>query len=197
MAVVHKIDGITPDEYLEGELTSEYKHQLIAGYVYAMAGASKNHERISGNLHAELRHHLKDSPCEPFGSDMKVRVEDNFFYPDVIVVCDDKSDSDYYINSPTMIVEVLSKSTRRTDETIKRQQYLSIPSLQEYLLIEQDIVDIEVVRRSQGWQPKHYYMGDEITLDCIGLTLSVEDIYRRVQNDDVADYLARKKSKQG
>lgn len=192
MSVAQKIDGISPDEYLQGELASDFRYELIGGYAYAMAGASKNHERISGNLYRKIGNHLEGSPCEPFGSDMKVRVESDFFYPDVTVVCDDKSDNDYYTDSPVIVVEVLSKSTRRTDETIKRQQYLRIPTLQEYVLIEQDVVDIEVVRRSEGWQSKRYYMGDEITLGSIGLTVSVEAIYHRVQNEDVRDYLAKK-----
>ena len=192
MLPAEQMNKITPEDYLEGELTSEVKHELVDGEAYAMAGAAANHERISGNFYAEFRSHLKGSPCEPFGSDMKVRVDDNFFYPDVIVDCGFDESQPYYTDSPVIVVEVLSKSTRRTDETIKRQQYLSVPTLQEYVLIEQDIVDIEVVRRSKGWQSEHYFMGDEITFASIGLTVAVEDIYLRVQNEDVADYLAKK-----
>jgi Uma2 family endonuclease len=110
----------------------------------------------------------------------------------VSVVCEDNTDNDYYTDSPVIIVEVLSRSTRRIDRTIKRQQYLSIPTLQEYVLIEQDLVDIEVVRLSDDWRSKHYYMGDQITFDSIGLTLPVEEIYLRVQNQDVVEYLAEK-----
>jgi Uma2 family endonuclease len=86
----------------------------------------------------------------------------------------------------------LSKSTRRIDETTKRFNYINIPTLQEYVLIEQDFVDIEVVRRSEGWQPKHYFLGDEVTFESIGLTLPVEEIYQRVKNQDMAEFLAEK-----
>lgn len=196
MLNLQNIDIITPDEYLQDELNREFKHELIDGYAYAMAGASKNHERISGNLYRKIGNHLENLPCEPFGSDMKVRVDDDFYYPDVLVVCDDKSGSDYYTSSPTIIIEVLSKSTRRMDQTIKREAYLRLPSLQEYVLIEQDLVDVEVIRRSNGWQSKHYYMGDEVTFDSIGLTLPVEEIYLRVINEDVSDYLAKKAEQQ-
>ena len=83
---------------------------------------------------------------------------------------------------------MLSKSTRRIDETTKRRLYQTLPSLQEYILIEQDIVDIEICRRSQGWQPEHYFMGDDITFAAIALTLSVNDIYERVVNEDVRTF---------
>ncbi len=189
MSAIVKSMGIGVDEYLREELKRAVKHELIEGHIYAMAGASANHERISGNIYAEFRHHLKSLPCEPFGSDMKVRVDSNFFYPDVIVDCGFNESQPYYTESPVIIIEVLSKSTRRTDETIKRAAYLTIPQLQEYVLIEQDIVDIEVVRRSEGWQPKHYFLGDEIRFESIDLTLSVEDIYLRVHNEEMLEFL--------
>jgi Uma2 family endonuclease len=79
MQVAEKIDKISPEEYLQDELLSEFKHELIDGEAYAMAGTSKNHERIAMNLGYEFNRHLKNSLCEPFGSGMKVRVGDNFF----------------------------------------------------------------------------------------------------------------------
>lgn len=179
-------------DYLEGELISEFKHELIGGEVYAMAGASANHERISTNILSEFRTHLKKSPCEPFGSDMKVNAASNFYYPDTIVDCNFDETTPYYTQTPKLIVEVLSKSTRRTDETIKRTAYLNISSLEEYVLIEQDIVDVEVIRRSEGWQSSHYFLGDDVTFEAIGLTLSVEEIYHRVNNEDVIEYLEQK-----
>ncbi len=81
---------------------------------------------------------------------------------------------------------------RKTDETIKRMSYQSIPSLQEYVLIEQDFVDIEIVRHAEGWQSKHYFLGDEITFESIDLNLSVEEIYQRVHNEDVLDFIKQK-----
>jgi len=153
MSATAKNISICVDDYLQGELEREVKHELIDVEVYAMAGASANHERISGNIYAEFRNHPKTLPCEPFGSDMKVKVNLSFFYPDVIVDFSFDESEPYYTESPLIIVEVLSKSTRRTDETIKRINYLNIPDLQEYVLIEQDFVDIEVVRRSEGWHP--------------------------------------------
>ena len=183
---------ISEEEYLQGELISEIKHEFIDGEVYAMSRASKKHDRIAGNVYTNLLPLLENSLCEPFSSDVKVKVGGNFFCPDVMVVCDDRADNPYYSEIPTILVEVLSKTTRRNDETIKRLAYQSIPSLQEYLLIEQDFVDVEVCCRKNGWLSQHYFLGDEFTLYSISIVLSVEDIYRRVQNEDVLTYLQEK-----
>jgi Uma2 family endonuclease len=120
---------------------------------------------------------------------MKVKIGSKYFYPDVLIDCSQLAGDSYYTEQPTILVEVLSKSTRRTDETIKRMAYMQIPSLQEYVLIEQDFVDIEIIRRETGWLSEHYFMGDEFTLNSIDVTLSVEDIYERVQNNDVKEWL--------
>jgi Uma2 family endonuclease len=185
---------VSEEDYLQGELISDVKHELVDGCVYAMAGASANHERISGNIYAEFRSHLKNSPCEPFGSDMKVKVGSSFFYPDVSVDCHFDESQPYYVQSPIIIVEVLSKATRKTDETIKLLSYINIPSLQEYVLIEQDYVDIQVIRRNESWLPRHYFLGDEITFESINLTLPVEEIYARVHNEEMLEFLSNQAS---
>jgi Uma2 family endonuclease len=180
---------ISEEEYLEGELISETKHEYIDGDVFAMAGASRNHERIAGNVFGELRNHLKNKPCEPFSSDLKVKVGSKFFYPDAMVICDEQNPHSYYSQTPTLIVEVLSKSSRRMDETTKRMAYQSIPTLQEYVLIEQDFVDVEVCRKSQGWVSEHYFWGDSVCFESVGLTLTVAEIYDRVDNEEVQGFL--------
>jgi len=192
MLATKSTDLISVEDYLTGELNSDIKHELIDGCVYAMAGASANHERISVNVLSEFRNHLKRSPCEPFGSDMKLRINANFFYPDVMVDCLFDNSEPYFTETPIIIVEVLSKSTRKKDTTLKLLSYINIPSVQEYVLIEQDFVDVQVFRRSEGWIPSHYFLGDEVTFESIGLTLPVEDIYHRVQNDDMLEFLANK-----
>jgi Uma2 family endonuclease len=182
-------------EYLANEQVSECKHEYLDGQIYAMAGASKNHQRVTMNIGSLFRDHLKNTPCDTFASDIKVRIGDlAFFYPDVIVACERETDSEYYSEKPLIIVEVLSKSTRRVDETTKRRLYQTLPSLQEYVLIEQDIVDIEICRRSQGWQPEHYFMGDEINFAAIDLTVSVNEIYERVVNEDVRSFFDETKN---
>jgi Uma2 family endonuclease len=183
---------ITVDNYLsqENDSANHIRHELIAGQLFAMSGASANHERICGNIYAEIRQHLKGSPCEPFGSDMKVRVADNFFYPDMLVVCDFDESKPYYSESPSIIVEVLSPSTRKHDQKIKFLHYLNIDSLQEYVLIEQDVAQVTVYRKQDAWRPSHYFLGETFRLDSTDTVLAVADIYQRVKNDDVASYLA-------
>ncbi len=180
---------ISEQEYLDGELLSDVKHEFIDGSVYAMAGASADHGRIAGNLFAAFLRHLqgRNSPCEPFQADMKVKTGKKFFYPDVLVACE-QEENDYYRNAPLLIVEVVSQSTRKADNTVKRLSYQNIPSLQEYVLIEQDFVDVEVCRRTNNWRPEHYYLGDAVHFASIDLTLPVEDIYARVMNDDMQAY---------
>lgn len=181
--------SLSEQQYLAGEPDSPIKHEYIDGGVYAMAGASANHNLITGNIFGELRNHLKGQPCRPFTSDMKVKIGSRYFYPDVLVDCADYAGDDQFTETPTLIVEVLSKSTRRMDETTKRSSYSQIDSLQEYLLIEQDIVDVELVRRRNGWRSEHFFMGDQFTLESVGLTLSVAEIYDRVKNADVTEWL--------
>lgn len=189
MSAIPNTALMTEEEYLSNELTSEVKHELIDGRLYAMAGVSANHQRISVNVLSEFRSHLKNSPCEPFGSDMKLKIHSNFFYPDVMVDCHFDNSTPYFTQTPIIIVEVLSSSTRKIDKTIKLMSYINIPSLQEYVMIEQDFVDIQVVRKREGWLQKHYFLGDDVTFEAIGLTVSVAEIYHRVQNEDMMELL--------
>lgn len=193
---------ISEEDYLEGELISEVKHEYINGCTHAMAGASKNHERIAGNIFRDLGNTLKQkkSPCDVFSSDMKVKITDmntSYFYPDVMITYDtNDNESEYYTNSPLIIVEVLSKSSRKIDLTTKKLYYFNIPDLQEYVVIEQDFCEVEVFRKSEDWKSTVYFLGDKITFDSIGSTITVEDIYYHVSNDDVAKFLTEKEKEE-
>lgn len=107
MLAIKTTDLISVEDYLTGELGSDIKHELIDGCVYTMAGASANHERISGNIYRKFGNHLENMPCEPFGSDMKLRINSNFFYPDVMVDCRFDNSEPYFTQTPIIIVEVL------------------------------------------------------------------------------------------
>lgn len=197
MSEAGKLLSITPQEYLDAELSCDIKHELVDGFVYAMAGASANHERIAGNIYSEFRSHLKNSTCEPFGSDMKLRIADNFYYPDVLVDCQFDESEPYFTTTPVILVEVISKSTRKMDEQIKRLQYMNIATLEEYVVIEQDFVDVKVFRKSDSWRVTHYYLDEEIPFESIGLTLSVSEIYRRVQNEDMLKFVQQLNEQSG
>lgn len=191
-------DKVSEQEYLDGELISEVKHEYIDGFVYAMAGASEKHCLISGNIFYKFSEVLRKekSPCKVLSESMKVRISDKgtqYFYPDVLVFCDNhKEDTQYYKNSPVILVEVLSNSTRKSDLFTKKLYYFNIPTLQEYVIIEQNICQVTVFKRSDNWNPTIYILGDSITFESIGVTLSVEDIYYQVDNDEIAFYLKYK-----
>lgn len=176
--------------YLQGELSAETKHQLINGEAYAMAGASEKHNIISLNLAAELQYQLKGNSYIPYIADMKVATQGDFYYPDVMVVCDKhENDSDYVKYAPKLIVEVLSKSTRVFDHSVKQTNYLKIPTLEYYVLIEQDFCEISVLSRAAGFISQYYYLGDKINFALLNVTISVNDIYDRIENEDKVQYL--------
>jgi Uma2 family endonuclease len=191
-----KTDYISEQEYLDGEKISDTKHEYFDGEVLAMACNNRNHNHLMTNTSVAFSNHLKNSRCETFFSGMKVLIDDGnkYFYPDVVVACE-KENNEYFINFPRLIVEVLSNSTRKFDQTLKRLVYQNIPSLEEYVLIEQDRVEIEVFRKAEGWQSSYYYIDDDITFTSIGLTLPVLEIYQRVENDDMREFLAKQESK--
>ncbi len=186
---------ISIEEYLEGEIISDIKHEYIDGEVYAMSGASLNHNRICINLSSEFRQHLKGSSCEAFNQDMKLKLDNEYRYPDVMVVCDnDFQDNNYSTQTPVIIIEVLSKSTRKIDTTDKIKSYLKIKTLQEYVLIEQDIAVVEIMRRKNYWQSERFYLGDSVFFESIDLTLTVNEIYDRVDNEDLLAFAIQQKN---
>ncbi|GAA5015383.1 Uma2 family endonuclease [Acinetobacter puyangensis] len=190
MNLAYRHHKMTEEEYLQAELLADIRHEYIDGEVYAMAGTKKNHNIIAVNMLSLLQQHLRGKSCQPYASDIKVKVNKNFFYPDVMVDCSE-DDNEYFTENPTIIVEVLSKSTRQYDKTLKREQYLKIPTLQEYILIEQDFVDIEIQRRSNGWQSEHFYLDDPVQIPAIGLETTVSQIYYRVKNEDMEEWLLK------
>lgn len=183
---------LTKEAFLSGEQVSEVKHELIEGEAFLMAGASINHQRLCANVAGEFRAHLKGSPYEAISSDVLVNVGEDFYYPDVMVVCDFDDSEPYFTQSPVIIVEVLSKSTSRNDRTIKRLAYQQLASLKEYVLIEQDFVSVEVMRKSQQWQASHYVLGDSVHFESIDLSLSVAEIYERVRNEQLQGLVVRR-----
>lgn len=189
MPTAQQITSISEEDYLEGEKTCTLRHEYVDGHVYAMAGAHANHNSIVINIASEFRNHLKGKPCRAYASDMKVRIANGskYYYPDVLVNC--PAITGYFTETPTLIVEVLSESTRRIDETEKRLAYMQIATLEEYVLIAQDFVQIEVIRKSDGWKSTKYFLGDEVTFDSLGLTLAVAEIYDGVENAEMIELL--------
>lgn len=195
MPLIKKEIKLSEEEYLDGELAGEIRHEYIDGSIYAMSGGSENHNLISKSISRGFDNALikKKSPCKTFSENMKVREKKNnthFFYPDVFVICDKHEDDDvYYKHSPVIIVEVLSQSTRKYDLTTKKLYYFNLQTLKEYVVIEQDICQVEVFRKSDDWRSTAYFLGDKILFESIDVTLSVEDIYYQATNDDMTKFL--------
>lgn len=186
MPLAQQVNFVPVEDYLQNESVQIVRHEYVDGQVYAMAGASMNHNRITSNLVRLLGNHLLGRPCDVFSSDMLLQTSaTRYRYPDVMVSCQTQAENELLVANPLLLIEVMSHSTRKADKEVKRLEYLQLPSLMEYVLIEQDFVEIEVLRRSQNWQPSYYYLGDEVRFESLGLNLSVLDIYQRVVNRDL------------
>lgn len=180
--------GLSSEEYLVRERAAEYRSEYLAGEVRAMTGASRKHNRIAMNLGALLHGQLRGGPCEPFMSDMRVKVERTgaYFYPDVVVACSGSRLEDEHqdtLLNPVLIVEVLSPSTADYDHGVKWEMYRRLPSLQDYLLVSQGEPRVErYARQAEGlWLFSEASGLDEVLqLDSIGCTLALRDVYERV-----------------
>ena len=185
MSRLRKSVLISPEEYLEGEKHSEIKHEYVAGHVYAMMETSGAHNLIAGNLYTALRSHLRGGPCRVFFADLKVQIQraQAFYYPDIVVSCDptDSLPSSYCIANPKLIVEVLSSSTERIDREEKLYNYQMLESLQEYILVAQERMEIQIYRRTeQGWDMEIGLQGEQIRFISLGLGIPIESIYEEV-----------------
>ncbi|MGH8582024.1 MAG: Uma2 family endonuclease [Gammaproteobacteria bacterium] len=178
MSILKRNVVTPPEEYLEGEKYSEVKHEYVNGHIYAMVGVSRAHNQITLNLAAALKTHLRGTPCRVFISDIKVRKDNIFYYPDVVVTCDETRRHEYYVEEPVLVVEVLSPSTEARDGLDKRLVYQSIPTLQEYVLLAQDKREAQLYRRApEGWDLETYGPNEDVRLTAIDFTCPIETIY--------------------
>ena len=184
MALNAHLLPLSVEDYLEGELRSEIRHEYVAGRVFAMTGASRAHNLIALNIVTALHAHLRGGPCKAFMSDLKVRVEkaDAFYYPDIAVTCHPADTQAYYLTHPCLVVEVLSPSTEGIDRREKLLAYQSLDSLKEYVLVAQGAVQVEVYRRDGegGWWLYTYTGGEELRLEAVDFALSVAAVYQDV-----------------
>jgi len=186
MTAAKKLNLTTVQEYLAGELLSEVKHEYLGGVVHAMAGASNLHNQIAINAIGVLHTALRGKPCGVWNSDTKIRIQlpthTRFYYPDASVVCSENSPEDSYQEQPVVIIEVLSESTRRTDEVEKLDAYRTISTLRVYLLVEQQSADVTVYRRTDEGFVRELYSGLDavIPLSEVGAELPLAQIYEQV-----------------
>ena len=199
MSTAAQFEPISVRDYLDGERNARRKHEYVHGFVHAMAGANNRHNRIASNATGLLFSQLSGQECEAFNSDTKIRVRQSagtrFYYPDASVVCDPNSDADSFHDHPVVVIEVISESTRRTDEHEKRDAYLSIDSLCAYVLIEQANAAAQVYRRQDSGFDREIHLGLKavIPLSEVGSELRLADVYQNVEftneNDDEEENL--------
>ena len=172
-------------DYLAYEAQSPVRHEYIAGEIFAMTGASIRHNVIAGNLFAELRTHLKGTPCRVLieGVKLRLRKEQSYFYPDVMVTCEDRlqelDSQQQIVEAPLVVIEILSPTTEATDRREKLRAYRTLPSLKEYLLVSQEQAQVEIYRRRGdiGWDIITFEPGDTVELASVELQMPIADIY--------------------
>jgi Uma2 family endonuclease len=179
----------TEAEYLAFDRASEIKHEFYRGEIFALSGASRQHNRINFNLSACLHGQLKDRDCDAYANDMRVKVQSTilYTYPDIVVTCNEPrfldSNVDTLLN-PQIVIEVLSDSTERYDRGKKFEHYRTIPSLREYVLVSQDRAHIDRFSLNEQGQ---WVLDDASGLDAvielttISCRLPLAEVYAKVE----------------
>ena len=176
--------SMSPEEYLAWEPTQEARYEYWDSEVVAISGQTRNHNRITINFFKLLDDSL-NLPYEIYIIDVKVKVQPgkNYFYPDVVVICDDRDNDPQLVQFPSLIIEVLSPSTEAADRGIKFAKYRRFSTLQEYVLVQVEQPGVEMFRRDrQGqWVLSEYSLGDSLQLESVNLEIAIADLYRQVQ----------------
>ena len=187
MIAATKWNLVPVEDYLNGELASPCKHEYLGGVVYAMAGARNVHNLIATNTLAVLWARLRGRRCRVWNQDTKIRLRVSgqwrFYYPDGSVVCQPNPPTDSFQDEPTVIVEVLSESTRRIDEGEKKDGYLTIPSLRVYLLVDQESALVIAYRRTENSFVREVHKGLDavVPLGEIETDLPLAEVYDGVE----------------
>jgi Uma2 family endonuclease len=178
---------VSVEDYLAAELVSPIKHEYLGGAAYGMPTTRNRHNRIATNTLGALGVSLRGRRCQPFNSDTKIRIrlptQTRFYYPDASVICEPNPDDDTFQDHPAVIAEVLSRSTRRIDEGEKKDAYLTIPSLNVYMLVEQDAPRVTVHRRTEAGFVREVYDGLDVVIPLseIEIDLPLAEIYAGVE----------------
>lgn len=183
-----KYNYVSPEKYLEIERVSQEKHEYYNGEIFAMSGASKEHNIIAKNINTLVLPFLKGKSCDMFGSDLRVHIPKNslFTYPDFTIICgkwettDNEKDT---VTNPSVLVEILSKSTKDYDRGTKFNLYRNIKTLKEYILIDSTKVSVEIFlkQENQKWILSEFKnLSDSFIISTIGLSLMLKDLYEDV-----------------
>ncbi|HEU5145067.1 MAG TPA: Uma2 family endonuclease [Chryseosolibacter sp.] len=183
--VVYNKKKISVEEYLRFERESVEKHEYYQNEVFAMAGAGARHNIIFSNLFIALGIQLKGKPCRPYGSDLRVHIPENtlFTYPDISIFCGElissAPDEDTVV-SPTVLIEILSASTKEYDRGGKFKLYRDIPTLKEYILVDSESINIEAFRINANghWELEEYkQISETLRIPVVDVTIALADVY--------------------
>lgn len=176
---------VSVEDYLAGEKDGEVRHEYLGGVVYAMAGASENHITISMNIAFALRQHLKGSRCRALMHETKARLsvqnEEAFYYPDVMVYCDPRDNDQSFKRFPKVVIEVLSPATESIDRREKFLNYRRIETLEEYVLVAQDKMEVTVFQRASQWEAQFMTEATQmLRLPSLGFAMTLDAVYDSV-----------------
>ena len=181
--IAKRDEWMSVDDFLALDRESlDQKYEYIDGHMYALAGGSGNHALIISNTNTLISQHLKKSPCVTL-VEMTLKIEDACFLPDVMVICNEQDiqESKTYMESPKLVIEVLSPSTEKGDKEEKSLFYMECPSIQEYVLISQDVMLVQTyTRKGLEWIYHSYIQGENVEFRSIGLITPIEETYDKV-----------------
>ncbi len=184
-AIAYSKQKMSIEEFLEMENAADEKHEYYKGEIFAMSGAKVPHNTIATNFLGTLINKLKGKKCKPFNSDQRIHIPSNtlFTYPDISIICGEiitLNDDDYNVLNPTVIIEVLSKSTKNYDRGEKFKLYRDIASLKEYMLVDSESIHIEIFRLNENghWELEEYNsLTNTVSIKAIDETVSLSEIY--------------------
>ncbi|MBV9962643.1 MAG: Uma2 family endonuclease [Parafilimonas sp.] len=188
-AIAYSKENVSIEEYLEMENNALEKHEYYQCEVFAMSGAKAPHNEIAGNLYAALHNKLRGKKCKPYNSDQRIHIPANtlFTYPDISIFCggiitlnDDKVNA----LNPTVIIEVLSKTTKNYDRGEKFKLYRDIQTLKEYIMVDSETMHFEIFRLNENnhWELEEYNEADDnIEIRSINENISMAEIYEDVK----------------
>jgi Uma2 family endonuclease len=187
-AIAYGKQKFTIEEYLEMENASPEKHEYYHGEVFAMSGAKVPHVIITGNIFAALKQKLKGKSCKAFGSNLRIHVKANtlFTYPDISIVCGDiitLNNDNFNALNPSVLIEVLSATTKNYGRGDKFKLYRDIPSFKEYVLIDSENIGVEIFRLNamQHWEPEEYNKNAEgFEIRTVDVFLLLSEVYEAV-----------------
>jgi Uma2 family endonuclease len=185
MALPAEAPSLSPEAYLNWEISQTEKHEYVAGEVFAMGGASRRHVTISGNLFAALDDTVAGTLCRAYMADMKVEIaaKRSYFYPDVFVTCHpDDHRAELTMRHPVLVAEIISPSTAAYDRGDKFIAYRTLSSLKEYLLIDPDNQQVELFRKGADglWVLHDFAPGQPLQLTSVDAEIAWVCLFRKV-----------------